>query len=141
MASGLLACSLYEINSYLVNPPLRAALEDAGPWILALLGATALALAVIKRDTGWPAALAAVTAATLAVHRLLHRYLGVLLPKDRAALYFAPLLFLIAGAAIAAPGRPVLRTPAVVLLYLRVALRGGAEFLPDTVGRRSHPPS
>jgi hypothetical protein len=123
MAASILACSLYEINRYLVNPPLAWALEESGVWIFALLAVAAAALALSARwkNLQWAMAFTGVGIATLGAHWVLHRYFGVLLPKERTAIFFAPLLFLIAGAVMTAPAPRQMRAPAIVLLYVAAA--------------------
>jgi hypothetical protein len=104
---GILNASLYELNPYLVNPPLRHFLHQIRIGIFPLLGVACLLRAgFLRRDRPQAvlaASLAGIAAATLAAHWLLFRTAHILLPKDRTAIYFVPLLTLVGGGLIALP--------------------------------------
>lgn len=108
--------SLFEVNPFLVNPPLREALTRWNWLVPALLAAAGLwRLAVIafhRRSPGdehsrWLRQLgqtaAGALAAAIGVHWLLFRSIHLLLPKDRTALYIVPLGVLALGALAAFP--------------------------------------
>ncbi len=80
------------------------------PLVFALVGATGaawLAAAIASRAKSKTASVgalaAAVFAVTLAAHWLAFRIFGLLLPKDRTAIYFFPLFMIAAGALAAVP--------------------------------------
>ena len=109
---GVAEASLYELNPYLVNPPLLAFLERWN-WLLFPLAGAILAwrIAAIARarpplsrlfsSGGWLAA--GTLALSLTAHWLLFRTMHLLLPKVRTAVYLVPLLALVAGAAASVP--------------------------------------
>ena len=111
--------SLYELNPNIVNPLLYGALANARKFLLPLLGVAMVGefvLAVVNRRTlpehsrqkaAFGIALACIITLTLAAHWLSFELCQLLLPKDRTALYFVPLVVLIAGvlASISAPSR------------------------------------
>ena len=115
---GIQKCSLYELNPYLVNPPLRLALERVSCLLFPLLAA-----ACLWRGTNsavWharrPAAFAAIGTAAIAAHWLLFRLAHVLLPKERTGVWIAPLLFLVAGSLAAVPGGGAFSRRAVAVM-------------------------
>ncbi len=111
--ASVVEASLFEVNPYLVNPPLHRVLEHSAFLLFPLLAAACLwrILGLVRsgslfRDRGgrWAAALAAVAGVTIGAHWLLFRAAHILLPKERTAIYVIPLFFLIAGALAAIPG-------------------------------------
>ena len=125
---SVLACSLYEVNPYLINPPLRSILEAGSKWIFLALGIVCVwqwchrhscvhenlcGRLLNLRPASLPShgahqslclcRLWIVAILTLALHWILFRTLHLLLPMERTAIYFPPLLFLIAGAVVATP--------------------------------------
>ena len=109
---GVAEASLYELNPYLVNPPLLAFLQRwnwvlfplAGAmllWRLAVIARTRPPLSRLFSSGGWLAA--GTLSIALTVHWLLFRTIHLLLPKVRTALYLVPLVVLVAGAAASVP--------------------------------------
>ena len=107
--AGILTCSRYELNPYLVNPPLREFLEHYSKLLFPALGAAFLTRLPVLRRKNLATAAVIIIALTVGTHWLLFRFAHVLLPKERSAIYLAPLLFLTAGAAAAIPGGRVSR--------------------------------
>jgi hypothetical protein len=100
MMNSVLRPSLYEINPYLVNPPMARAFTWLGQFLFPLVALVCLiAAARPRRPAGGVAGrIFAIGIATVAAHWLLFRLAHVLLPKDRTAIFLAPLFFLMAGA-------------------------------------------
>jgi hypothetical protein len=106
---GILEASLYEPNPFLVNPPLCRLLAKGTVWVLPLLGAVCIWRLVTAIRTAdpriqWAGALAGIAVLTVVTHSILFRAAHVLLPKDRTAIYFVPIVFLAAGVLAAIPG-------------------------------------
>jgi len=108
--NSLVKSSFFELNPYLVNPLLLRCLELLRSWILPLVGVACLSrIASLGPPRQWSAswrwgmlvAAAAVTAAT--GHWLLFQFAHLLLPKDRTAIWVAPLCVLFAGALAGMP--------------------------------------
>ena len=70
---------------------------------------------------GWAAA--AIFAVTLAIHWTAFRLFGLLLPKDRTAIFFFPLFMIVAGALAAVP------PPSRIGRYLRASFIGALAFM------------
>jgi hypothetical protein len=129
---SVLACSLYEVNPYLVNPPLRELLETCSGCIFLFLGIVCAWKWWRRRSyrqvngTGqYLSGLWGVLVLTLAAHWSMFRFLHILLPMERTAIYVPPLLFLIAGAAVAAPkpSKPVTAAFLAGAVYFLCCLR------------------
>jgi hypothetical protein len=112
--------SMYELNPFIVNPLFYRTFQRWSAWILPLLGAICvwrLLLVALNRSllrdprarwlTGLGAVLAATLALTLSLHWLAFRFFGILLPKDRTAIYLVVLCTLFIGvvAALRIPSR------------------------------------
>ena len=92
--------SLYQPNPEIVNPMLLAPIERIRRYLLPFL----LVLAGwqwVRRRNPVAVALLAIVAATLAAHWLAFHLAGILLPRDRTAIWIVPLLTLAIGAAAA----------------------------------------
>ncbi len=129
-ARSILASSLYEPNDFLVSPPLYKLLRNFGKWLPVALAAACLFQLVLmlrkRRELPkFPVALAAVAAGILAIaaaaHWLMFRLADIPLPEDRTAVFFAPLIVVLAAALAAVP------VPSRVLKI--VLLATGAYFL------------
>lgn len=110
---SVVEASLFEVNPYLVNPPLHRVLEHGSFLLFPMLSVACLwrVLCLARRRSllrdprgRWAVAAAAIAAAAIAAHWLLFRVFHILLPKERTAIYFVPLFFLIAGTVAAIPG-------------------------------------
>ncbi len=106
---SIVEASLYEPNPFFVNPPLCRWLTKAASGVLLLFGVIVVWRLIAAMRTAdvrlrWLAALAVITALTMASHTLLFRSAHMLLPKDRTAIYFVPLTFLVVGVLAAIPG-------------------------------------
>jgi hypothetical protein len=110
MLGSVLESSTFEPNRDVINPLLFPLVEAIRPWLIPAVLAAAIAHAVaLWRRRGAPrdaragrAArlawfVAAVLAAALAGHYAAFRAFGLLLPKDRTAIYLAPLCALVVG--------------------------------------------
>ena len=139
--------SLYQLNPDLVNPLILGWMGRPKHFLLPLLAATAVVplIRAARRRTAdqdphsaWLRALGAVllgaTALALLVHWLAFRLFHVLLPMDRTAVFFVPLLTLLFGIAAAFPAparawdlcrRALLVTMFAVSLYFLGCLRLG----------------
>jgi hypothetical protein len=100
------ATSLSETFGTIIEASLfQSPLDFMGPLLLPLVGLTGvvwLSHAVRKIEPlGWAAA--AIFAVTVAIHWTAFRLFGLLLPKDRTAIYFFPLFMIVAGALAAIP--------------------------------------
>ena len=104
--------------------------EFLKPVVFPLVGATGLLylLYLLLRGSrakiaplGWAAA--AIFAATVAMHWTAFRVFGVLLPKDRTAIFLFPLFMIVAGAMVATPA------PSPPGRYLRAAFVGALAFM------------
>jgi hypothetical protein len=124
---GILTCSLYELNPNLVNPPLRRLLDGMSRWLFPILGATfvvrliwmfAYRARLKQHQITFLGAAAMITFVTISAHWLLFRFAHILLPKERTAVYLAPLLFLTAGAAAAISGGRFSRTATAGMLMV-----------------------
>ncbi len=115
--------SLYEPNPHLANPLLRPVLRGLAPLLFPLLGVFALgrlAVMALQRPIpregpqegppeGWPGpvgtAAASILSLALSAHWIAFRWFHLLLPKDRTALYLAPLATLAIASVAALPHR------------------------------------
>jgi hypothetical protein len=113
--------SLYRPNPEIVNPMLLAPLERARHYLLPLLLALAAWQWALRRN---PAAIAllAIFATTVAMHWLAFHLAGILLPRDRTAIWIVPLLTLAIGAA-AADRRALTVMLYVMSVYFLLCLR------------------
>ena len=118
--ASLSEASFYQPNPYVVSPLVLEAVQKAAPYILPLLGAFCvwrLTLILLHRSSPrgpharWLLALGTVAAGAgvlaIAGHELLFHLFGVLLPKDRTAVYLVFLITLLMGilAAVPVPSR------------------------------------
>ena len=110
--SSIVSSSLFQLNRELVSPLLYQPINVVKDYLLAALGATFVACAAYhlwqdraRRLSKVALPLAAILAATLAVHWICFRAFHLLLPKDRTGVYIAPLALLIAGAVAAIPSK------------------------------------
>jgi hypothetical protein len=105
--------SLYEINPHLANPLLLPVFRGLAPFLFPLVGVFAAGrLVAMFRAPGtwvdrWLAMLGGAAAAILTLALLAHwlsfRFFHLLLPKDRTALYIAPLATLAVASVAAIP--------------------------------------
>jgi len=108
--STIVDASLYELNPYLMHPPLHQALSHLTPFLLPLLGILGVCQLVALflhraalRDvhskwlTRLGCVLAGVVILTISAHWLSFQLFHLLLPKDRTAIYFVPLCTLVIG--------------------------------------------
>lgn len=103
--------SLYQVNAMLVNPLWISVLNALKPFLIpAALAIAALRWLWLLPDwslvrKGWQVALGALAAGAVAVsltaHWIAFRLFGLLMPRNRTALFLAPLLTLAIGAAAA----------------------------------------
>lgn len=127
---ALVEDSLHEPNAFLLNPLLLRAAQQLAHLVLPLAAAAlilALGAIVARRIRRGPApgyrpaafgmVLTATLVMTLALHWAAFRWFGLPLPKDRTALFLAPLCTLIAGV-IAAAAAAAFRKAATVALAL-----------------------
>ena len=114
--SSITEASLYQLNPHIVNPLLYPILARTAPillWGLGVMGIGQVFLVFRNRRMlpdghgrwliRFGGMLAAILALSLAVHWLSFRFFGLLLPRERTALYVPPLCVLILGAAAAVP--------------------------------------
>ena len=120
MGLSVLEPSLYEPNPLLINPLVMRAfwlIRWLLPIVFLLLIVTQFVLAVLCR-AALPILLFAMLLATITIHWLAFRLFGLLLPKERTALFFAPLFMLLLAALAVTPtrrrGAVELRTATVV---------------------------
>jgi len=110
--SGVVEATFYELNPYILNPLLCSMLGRAHHFLPPLLVILCFAQIVrvvfidsrSRRIVPLGAYLIAVTIVTLLLHWASFRMFGLLLPKDRTALFFAPLSLLVFGVATALSG-------------------------------------
>jgi hypothetical protein len=110
--SGVVEATFYELNPYILNPLLCSMLGRVShflPYLLVMLCLTQIGLVLLSgsrspRMIPLGAYLIAVTTVTLLLHWSSFRMFGLLLPKDRTALFFAPLSLLVFGVATAVSG-------------------------------------
>lgn len=110
---SIVDASLYQPNPHIVNPLLYPILTWAAPLLLpalCVMGIGLIFLAFRNQAAGcgqwltrFSGMLIAILTLSLAVHWLSFRLFGLLLPKERTALYVPPLCVLILGAGAAAP--------------------------------------
>ncbi|MCU1232592.1 MAG: hypothetical protein JWP63_559, partial [Candidatus Solibacter sp.] len=98
MSRTVAQSSLYRPNPQLVNPLLLGWIERASRYLLPLL-LTLAAWQWARRRNPIALALLAILAAAVGAHWLVFRTAGVLLPRDRTAIWIVPLLTLAIGAA------------------------------------------
>ncbi len=94
MGASLMDSSLYQ-------PVFGPWVEPLGPWLLGALGIFCLIQAIVTRPS--IALLSGITASTATVSWLAFHFFGLPLPLGRTAIYFAPLITLLAGTIAAAP--------------------------------------
>jgi len=133
--SGVVEATFYELNPYVLNPLLCSMLDRVRhflPYLLVMLCLAQIGLVLFseqsqldsraRRMIPLGAYLIAVTMVTLVLHWASFKMFGLLLPKDRTALFFAPLSLLVFGVATAVSGGSrigyALRLLGIVLLYL-----------------------
>jgi hypothetical protein len=115
-AGSVIEASLFELNPEIVSPFLVPALSWAAQLLLPFLAAAALAAAIAafrdrrlwleertRRIAGFGLGALGIAALALGVHTLAYHLFGLLLPKDRTALYLVPLATLAAGALVSLP--------------------------------------
>ena len=110
--SGIVEATFYELNPYVLNPLLYSMLHRARlflPPLMVVLCVSQIAMVLsYQRSRSHPIPLGAyllgVSVVTLLLHWSTFRMFGLLLPKDRTALFFAPLSLLVFGVATAASG-------------------------------------
>ena len=110
--SGVVEATFYELNPYILNPLLYSMLHRARlflPPLMVVLCVSQIAMVLsYQRSRSHPIPLGAyllgVSIVTLLLHWSSFRMFGLLLPKDRTALFFAPLSLLVFGVATAASG-------------------------------------
>jgi hypothetical protein len=108
MVKSVLKPSLYEPNRFLINPLVMSAfrlMRRLLPIVFLVLIVTQFILAALCR-AALPILLCAILLATITIHWLAFKLFGLLLPQDRTALFFIPLLTLFLGALADAPIRP-----------------------------------
>ncbi|MBZ5724706.1 MAG: hypothetical protein LAP87_06880 [Acidobacteriia bacterium] len=118
--SSVIDASYYQPNPYLLNPPLYAFVSKWHEWLFPLLGIACLWQLIwilLNRSalgdpwSRWRAAFALGICGTLAVsltiHRLMYRFVHILMPLGRRAVFIAPLCMMAAGvlSAMRAPSR------------------------------------
>lgn len=124
---------LHEPNPNVVNPLLMPVVQMLRPWLIPgvfLVGAVQCALLFTQRMRSWRLRLAGLIAATLlltvAAHWLAFRLTGMLLPKERTALYAAVLCTLLILAIASVPSKLSRVTTGVLIvtaLYFLGCLR------------------
>jgi hypothetical protein len=110
--SGVVEATFYELNPYVLNPLLYSMFDRVRhflPQLLVGLCFAQIGLVLFtdsrsRRMIPLGAYLGAVTLVTLLLHWSSFRMFGLLLPKDRTALFFAPLSLLVFGVATAVSG-------------------------------------
>ena len=128
--------SLYEVNPELANPLVYAVLDYLRPFLFPLLGVAVLVkalLLVLNRDkpkdtrTKWLLemawALAGAVVLALVAHWLAFRMFHLLLPWNRTALFFVPLVTLLIGALAALPSRILTGICYLFAIYFLFCLR------------------
>jgi hypothetical protein len=104
---SVLEPSLYEPNPFLINPLIMSAvrlMRRLLPIAFLVLIVTQLVLALLRR-AALPILLCAMLLATSTIHGLAFKLFGLLLPQDRTALFFVPLLTLLLAAVAAEPSQ------------------------------------
>jgi hypothetical protein len=127
----VIGSSLYELNADIVNPLLFGPLSHIRKYLLPLLGILCVVQFILlyfergaraHRVAAVGAYLAGIVALTLTAHWLAFHLAGLLLPKERTAIYFVPLAMLIAGvlAAISTASRSarIGRIALITVLYV-----------------------
>lgn len=114
--------SLYELNPQIVNPMLMALLERVKPWLIPAVLALAAWQWARSRGNHFLYLLLAVTAASVAAHWAMFRIFGVLMPKERTAIWIVPLMTLAIGA-VAEGRRSVTLGLYVLSFYFLLCLR------------------
>jgi hypothetical protein len=111
---SILEASLFQTRFAFLKPVVFPLIAATGVPYLAylLLRGSKAKIALL----GWAAA--AIFVATLGIHWTAFRVFGVLLPKDRTAIFFFPLFMIVAGAMVAIPA------PTPPGRYLRAAFVG-----------------
>lgn len=114
MLRSILDSTTYELNRHFVNTVIYGKIQWLRRAMWPALGAAVL-IRLLLSKRGWLADARARWLATLAAgafaagalalagHWFIFRFFGVLLPKERTALFFVPLAFLLAGAVAAMP--------------------------------------
>src|SRR5207245_23352 len=120
---SIVSASFYELNPFIVNPLVQNLLEWLRPKLPAALIALALiqlVMLALRRSAGNRALLggifAAITAVTVLIHWLAFRMFGLLLPKDRTAIFLVPLAVLLFGIVSTTPAQRQLRILSLVVL-------------------------
>ena len=107
LVKSVLGASFYEPNPFLINPLVMSAfmlMRWLLPIVFFVLIVTQFILAVLSR-AAIPILLCAILLATITIHLLAFKLFGLLLPLNRTALFFVPLLTLFLGALAEAPIR------------------------------------